>query len=152
MSNNLDDAVTGPLVKSVTVRVAVDRAFELFTTRMTDWWPLATHSVGADAAVAVRIEGHPGGEIVETISDGRTTVWGTVTDWEPPVRVSFTWHPGNEADQATRVTVRFTDEGGSTRVELTHTGWDLPSRVRIRASYDRGWEIVLGQFVDYVSA
>lgn len=31
--------------------------------------------------------------IVETRSGGRTDVWGTVTAWEPPRLVGFTWHP-----------------------------------------------------------
>jgi hypothetical protein len=152
MSKNLDDAVaTGPLIKSVNVRVGVERAFELFTDRMTDWWPLATHSVGGDTATSVSIAARIGGEIVETMADGRTSVWGTVTDWEPPALVAFTWHPGREADEATRVEVRFTVDGDRTRVELTHTGWDARVEVGVRASYDTGWEHVLARYTEHVA-
>jgi hypothetical protein len=39
------DAQLAPLIKQVRVLCSVERAFELFTERMSDWWPLQTHSV-----------------------------------------------------------------------------------------------------------
>jgi hypothetical protein len=69
-----------PLRKSVTVPVAPQRAFELFTAHVHEWWPLATHSVGAEEAAGVVFGEGVGGIIVETLADGTTSVWGTVTD------------------------------------------------------------------------
>jgi uncharacterized protein YndB with AHSA1/START domain len=83
-----------PVRKSVTVPAAPQRAFELFTAHMHEWWPLATHSVGAVDAVSVTFGGGAGAAILETVADGTTSVWGTITHWEPPYRVAFTWHPG----------------------------------------------------------
>ncbi len=152
MSKNLDDVeVTAPLVKTVTVPVDVHRAFELFTERITDWWPLATHSVGGEAAASVSIDGRTGGQILERLADGSTSVWGTVTDWEVAALVAFTWHPGHDADQATRVEVRFTADGDDTRVELTHTGWERRDP-DARARYDSGWAYVLGRYTEYAVA
>jgi hypothetical protein len=42
--------------KSVTVPATPGRAFELFTARFGEWWPLATHSVGT-----IRPQGCPSG-------------------------------------------------------------------------------------------
>jgi uncharacterized protein YndB with AHSA1/START domain len=93
-----------------------------------------------------------GGQIVESISDGRTCVWGTVTAWEPPHRVAFTWHPGRDAGQATAVEVSFLGHGDHTEVMLVHRGWDARlDSVAARRGYDSGWDIVLGRYVDRCS-
>lgn len=134
-----------PLIKTVRVQAGPDRAFALFTTRMGEWWPLATHSVGATDAIDVTLEGRVGGEIVETLRDNSTSVWGTVTKWDPPAVVAFTWHPGRTASQATQVEVSFTADGTGTRVELVHTGWEARDAAA-RNSYDSGWDFVLGCF------
>ncbi|WP_246486623.1 SRPBCC domain-containing protein [Kribbella qitaiheensis] len=109
---------------TVLVQLPPGRAFELFTAGMSAWWPLATHSVGKRTATAVRMEGAVGGRIVEYGVQGPIGYWGTVSDWDPPLSVSFTWHPGSDPKRAGRVTVRFTPVGTGTEVELTHTTWD----------------------------
>lgn len=137
------------LVKTVTVSVDVKAAFALFTEQMSAWWPLATHSVGEAAATAVTVEGRIGGEIVETYGDGLLAVWGTVTEWDPPSLVSFTWHPGSPSSEATHVAVRFTDVGDGTEVRLVHSGWtSRPDGAGARRGYDSGWEFVLGRLTE----
>jgi uncharacterized protein YndB with AHSA1/START domain len=137
-----------PVRKSVTVPAAPRRAFELFTAHMHQWWPLPTHSVGAEHAVGIVFGAGAGAAIVETMADGTTAVWGTVTRWEPPHRVAFTWHPGAAEAEATRVEVTFTQSGpASTVVRLVHSGWERrPDSASARANYDSGWEPVLGCF------
>ena len=81
--------------KSVVVPAAPNRAFEVFTAGFGDRWPLATHSVGTDQAATVTFGLGIGGMILETLAAGTTTVWGTITKWEPPERVAFSWHAGN---------------------------------------------------------
>ena len=89
----------------------------------------------------------PGGRIVETMANGDTAVWGTVTGWEPPARVRFTWHPGTPEDEATEVEVTFTAVPGGTEVELVHTGWDhRPDGPDARVAYDTGWDRVVGRY------
>ncbi len=134
--------------KCVTVPAAPDRAFELFTARFGDWWPLATHSVGADRAAGVSFGAGVGGTIVETLADGTTSVWGTVTRWDPPDRVAFSWHAGTPEADAGLVEVTFTATGsGSTLVELVHTGWEnRPDGASARASYQTGWDAVIERY------
>ncbi len=139
-----------PLVKKVVVPVGAERAFEVFTAEMSAWWPLLSHSVGEDKARAVRLEGSVGGRIVEYGDDGEIASWGTVSDWDPPKSVSFTWHPGTDPQQAGHVTVTFTPVGDDTEVELVHSGWERrPDGVRARTGYDTGWDYVLGGYVTF---
>ena len=137
-----------PLVKKVVVPVGAERAFEVFTAEMSAWWPLPSHSVGDDQAREVRLEGAVGGRIVEYGDDGEIATWGTVSDWDPPKSVSFTWHPGSDPQQAGQVTVTFTPVGDDTEVELVHSGWERrPDGIRARTGYDTGWDYVLGRYV-----
>ena len=137
-----------PVRKSVTVPAAPQRAFELFTAHIQEWWPLKTHSVGIEHAVGIAFGESAGGAITETLADGTTSVWGTITGWEPPHRVAFTWHPGTAQAEATRVEVTFTPDGpGSTVVRLVHSGWEhRPDGPSAREEYHSGWDLVIGHF------
>jgi hypothetical protein len=149
MSGNLTSVE--PLRKSVTVPAAPQRAFELFTAHIHEWWPLATHSVGVEQAAAVAFDDlGVGGRITETLADGTTSVWGTVTQWEPPDGVAFTWHAGTPEAEATRVEVTFTqEEPGSTVVRLVHSGWERrPDGASAREGYDSGWEPVISRYAE----
>jgi uncharacterized protein YndB with AHSA1/START domain len=95
------------------------------------------------------MEGHVGGRIVERIRGGRQCVWGTVTAWDPPRRVAFTWHPGQEVATAGDVEVRFAPDGAHTRVVLHHTGFERLGGAmagRARRAYSLGWIYVLGLY------
>jgi hypothetical protein len=134
----------------VVVPTTPERAFEVFTAEMAAWWPLATHSIGGDKATDVRLEGAVGGRIVEYDADGPIGYWGTVSDWDPPQTVSFSWHPGSDPEQAGHVTVTFRPVDDGTVVELTHTGWERrPDGPAARAGYDSGWDYVLDFYVTH---
>jgi uncharacterized protein YndB with AHSA1/START domain len=139
-----------PVRKTVTVPAAPRRAFELFTAHIQEWWPLRTHSVGLQHAVGVAFGYGVGGAIVETLADGSTSVWGTITHWEPPHRVSFTWHAGTPAAEATSVEVTFTEDSpGSTVVRVVHSGWEhRPDGASAREGYESGWEPVVASFAE----
>jgi uncharacterized protein YndB with AHSA1/START domain len=137
------------LVKTVEVAAPPVVAFELFTARMGEWWPLVTHSVYALDAATVELHPGAGGRIVETRRTGETTVWGTVLTWEPGVEVAFTWHPGTDAGEATHVSVRFEPTAAGSRVVLVHDGWQArPDAARARHAYDTGWDVVLGRYAE----
>jgi uncharacterized protein YndB with AHSA1/START domain len=136
-----------PVVKRVVVPVPPERAFHVFTVDIDEWWPLATHSVGLDLARHLTFELSLGGRITEHGDDGPISEWGTITEWDPPHVVAFTWHPGWPPDQATSVAVRFTAVAGGTEVELTHSDWHRrPDGAEARGRYDSGWPYTLEQF------
>ncbi len=134
-----------PIHKSIAVPWNRARAFDRFTREIASWWPLGTHSLGLERAETVIFEGRVGGEIRESIQGGDVSVWGTVLEWHPPERVSFTWHPGKPASTAQRVDLRFVPDGSGTRVELTHSGWEAlgPLAKTARRGYPLGWMYVL---------
>jgi uncharacterized protein YndB with AHSA1/START domain len=99
------------------------------------------------------MECRPGGRIYEEWRDGTTRLWGTVTKWEPPHKLVFSWHVGREAREATEVELSFTNDDGGTVVELTHRNWENfgDSAKQIRDGYDSGWvEVFERRFGGYV--
>jgi len=129
----------------VSVRCSVAHAFDVFTARLGEWWPVRTHSVAAGTertAVAAAIEGRIGGRIFETQDDGTERTWGTVTAWEPPRRLAILWTVSDEGAD-TELEVRFEPVEEGTRVTLSHRGWDTAER---RSSYEDGWPGVLHAF------
>jgi hypothetical protein len=136
--------------KAVTVPLSQEAAFRLFTDGIGTWWPGATHSVAGSSAVQVEMGGGVGGSISEGTAEG-TEVWGTITAWNPPVSFSTTWHPGDDAELATQLSLRFVAEGpNTTRVELEHRGWEVHGAAAADrvTGYDTGWDTVMGKFVE----
>ena len=137
------------ITKSVIVRRTVEDAFELFTADIARWWPVKTHSVAQDNAVTVVLEPREGGRFYERTRDGDEHLWGTVTVWEPPRRLACTWHPGRDEQTGQDIEIVFEAHDDGTRVVLTHTGWEKcgSEMAEAMASYDQGWEEVLGFYV-----
>lgn len=137
-----------PVRREVVVAAYPDRAFELFTTRIGAWWPLARFSVFEhDNDVAF-----DGSRIVERAGDGRESVWGDVTEWDPPNALAFTWHPGYGEEHATEVRVTFSAIDSGSLVTLVHSGWERTTDPFARAAeYENGWPGVLGAFAELVS-
>jgi uncharacterized protein YndB with AHSA1/START domain len=112
-----------PVVKTVTLPIAPDRAFRLFTDGMGTWW-LPSHSVSKAGQDRVVIEPMTGGSWYEIGKDGDRCDWGRVLVWEPPGRLVLDWQLSADFafDPAlhTEVEVTFTPEGSGTRVRLEH--------------------------------
>jgi uncharacterized protein YndB with AHSA1/START domain len=137
-----------PISLSFEVECAPERAFSLWTTRLATWWP-RDHAVDAEGMADIVFEGRVGGRIYERAASGREHQWGTVTAWEPPARVAYTWHLHADVADATEVEVRFEPIGtGRTRVEIDHTGWERLGEpaVERRARNRQGWESVVPHF------
>ena len=147
---NGEAAAIAPIVKVVTVAARPEQAFRRFTEEIATWWPLRTHSVGEERAETVIFEGFVGGRIVERIRGGEEAVWGMVTVWQPPLRVAFTWHPGDDPSKAQDVDLRFTAVGNQTKVELRHSGFERlgAKAARARRAYPLGWTYVLGLYAE----
>jgi uncharacterized protein YndB with AHSA1/START domain len=115
-----------PIRQSADVDCPIREAFELFTARFGAWWPLAEHSVTGNEADTCVIEPWTGGRVFERSYTGEEHDWGSVTCWDPPRRLSFTWNWGDSDDGSQTVDVRFEEQRDGTRVTLTHTGWETP--------------------------
>jgi uncharacterized protein YndB with AHSA1/START domain len=144
----MNDTTLAPVVRTVDVAVSVERAFDVFTERIGEWWPLEVHSLYVDKAATVVIEGRPGGRVYEVSVDGQEGSWGEVLEFDPPSRVVLAWKPNTDPRPHTRVEVTFTEIAGGTHVELTHTGWELLGDIaeEARTSYHEGWVPTLERY------
>jgi uncharacterized protein YndB with AHSA1/START domain len=116
--------VIAPLVHRVHVKAAPARAFELFASRMADWWPRG-QTIGAAPHAQIIIEPRAGGRWFERDDAGNETQWGQVLDWEPPRRLLLDWQIGTnwryDAALHTEVELTFVAaEDGGTVVTLEH--------------------------------
>jgi uncharacterized protein YndB with AHSA1/START domain len=137
-----------PVVKRVVVPLSVAESFELFTSGIATWWPLETHSIAEARAATCRFEPGVEGRIYEVDDEGAEHTWGTVSVWEPPGRVVFSWHPGRQPATAQEVEVRFSPAREGTVVELEHRRWETLGQdaVEVRRGYDTGWDLTLSCF------
>jgi uncharacterized protein YndB with AHSA1/START domain len=140
---------TVPVRKTLFVELGVEEAFALFWDRIGVWWPTRTHSIHGDETAEVVVEGRAGGRIFERSRGGQEAHWADILAWDRPERVVLDWRVNPAAAAPTEVEVRFADDGGRTRVELVHRGWERfgPTAEETRASYDSGWDLVLGHYV-----
>lgn len=137
-----------PINKTLTVPLSPTQAFELFTQNMDTWWPKGSHSVTGDTSKII-FPTHKDGDIIETGADGSTNVWGTLIAYDPGKYLAFSWHPGRGPEEATTVTVSFTQTEAGTRCDLTHGGFEIlgDTADAVSTSYLNGWDLVLGCYM-----
>ena len=149
----------------VAVDASIEEAFDVFTGRIHTWWPLETHSIRAMRGLGrpeeLHLERWQGGRFYERTGLDEIR-WGEVLVWDPPHRIVIEWQVLADFPP-TEVEVRFTPDGGDTRVELTHDGWEfagiwgLAGAKSVNEERDRyagrlGWDWVLGHYAVAVGA
>ncbi|HXP22165.1 MAG TPA: SRPBCC family protein [Streptosporangiaceae bacterium] len=155
--NVVASQVVEPVRHAVTVPLASDAAFRLFTTDFNSWWP--AHHIGeADLEKAI-IEPAVGGRWYERGVDGSECDWGEVLTYDPPSRIVLRWQLDGEwkydADPAhgSEVEVTFTPDGpGRTKVQLEHRHFERHGSqgqaVHDGVGGDGGWAGLLQLYAD----
>lgn len=128
------------LDRTILIHAPQDIVFSFLTdsSRWAKWW-------GAGSTIDPRVGGtvyikHPGG----------VEAGGRILDITPPERVVFSYgfHSGNPLPlEASRVTMSFDDEGGSTRVHLHHEF----AEPGVRDEHVQGWRYQLSLFANVVT-
>ena len=141
-----------PVVKSVSVKVPPERAFEIFTSQMGRWWP-AGKTIGKLPHVAVVIEPRAGGRWFERDAEGAETNWGKVLAWEPPTRLLLGWQLNSkfayDPEFLTEVELTFAPaSGGGSIVTLEHRDLERfgADAEKVAEQISRGWPEVLAKF------
>jgi uncharacterized protein YndB with AHSA1/START domain len=141
-----------PIVRSVVVQVGPARAFELFTTRIQEWWPRHI-TIGTQPPVALVLEPRVEGRWFECDAQGQQSQWGKVLAWEPPARLLLTWQIGTDwkyhAELVTELELSFKPHAPSgTLVTLEHRHLERlgTDAARHRDLLDGGWPTLLGEF------
>lgn len=137
-----------PVRASVTVHLAPEAAFRLFTEGFGTWWPVETHAIEEGPDTRAVLEPRADGRIFERHSNGTEEDWGRIVAWDPPALVAFTWKPNREDRPPTEVEVLFSPDPDGTRVELVHRGWERLGELGApaRRDYETGWPGVLARF------
>jgi uncharacterized protein YndB with AHSA1/START domain len=139
--------------KQVRVKAPPPRAFEIFTAGMSRWW-LKTHTINPTKSTMkdIVLEPHEGGRWFERGEDGSECQWGKVLAWEPPTRLLLAWQITAQwqfdPNLVTEVEIRFTPDGGGTKVELEHRRLERlgDAAETMRAAFQRGWGSLLEEF------
>jgi uncharacterized protein YndB with AHSA1/START domain len=157
----MSEQTYAPVVRTVSVGVTRERAFEVFTQQLGTWWP-KEYSIGeADLADFV-VEPKVGGRWYEVGVDGRECDTGRVLAFDPPERfilawqLDAAWQYDPDPDHASEVEVRFVEEGpDSTRVELEHRAFERhgAGAEAVRGGVDdaQGWTYCLDLFAKAVA-
>lgn len=130
-----------PLERELEIRAERATVFSFLTDseRFARWWG-AGSSIDARAGGEVRIV-YPGGTVAE----------GRVLEIEPPARIVFSYGYASGAPVAagsTRVTLRFDEVRGGTRVRLKHDFADAD----VRDQHAAGWRFQLALFAGVACA
>lgn len=131
--------------KSITVPLAIEQAFQLWTEGISTWWP-AGHSRSGEADIAIFIEGEVGGRLYERTKSGTEHEWGSILVWEPPAHLAYHWYLGSGPTQPTRVDVTFSViSQKETLVQIEHRGPELIGELwwLNNQRYRAAWDIVL---------
>jgi len=141
------------VIKTRTVPLPQRAAYDLFTQRLDTWWPLESHSIGADTdnpTTKVHFEPRVGGRVVETRQDGQECSWADVIAWQPHHRFVVAWHPNEQPVAASILEVTFTSVDAGTELRLEHRAWEEfgDEGQNLRDGYENGWEPVLERFTD----
>jgi uncharacterized protein YndB with AHSA1/START domain len=147
-----------PIIRTVVVKAAPARAFELYLTHMEQWWPKG-QTIGKSPHVAIVLEPRVGGRWFERDADGTETHWGKVLAWEPPARLLLGWQINSQwnydPDFVTEVELTFAPaEGGGTLITLEHRNLERfgADAARHAERLGGGWPKHLAQFVEYANA
>lgn len=153
-----------PIRKSVHVKAAPARAFDIFANNASRWW-LRTHSINPTKSPIkdVIIEPQVDGRWFERGEDGSECNWGKVLAWEPPLtekskgRLLLAWQIDADFKYdptlVTEVEIRFTPADSGTVVELEHR---LIERMGARGAgmveaFTRGWGLLIDSYAQHAN-
>jgi uncharacterized protein YndB with AHSA1/START domain len=120
---------TAPIVRAVEIGTTPERLFPLLVEpeSLVRWWP--------DVA---ELEPRLGGRVRMTFRGGESVVTGTVTRFEPPTALSFTWVRAESPGVTTQVDFTLVPVADDRcRVEVVHSGWEAAPE--LRPMHDAGW-------------
>jgi uncharacterized protein YndB with AHSA1/START domain len=138
-----------PIVHSVVVAAAPERAFEVFTEDFGRWWDprltAAPHTFGT-----VHVPREPGQDVVFEHTDGVRYPIGQVAEYEPGRRFSMSFWLALDRDHPTRLLIELepTPAGAETRVTLTQDGWTA-GNIAERKKYTE-WPELLRRYAECV--
>lgn len=149
-----------PVRKSFVVNATREKAFDVFSAGVGDWW-LKSHSISPSGQKAVVIEPFAGGRWYEIGTDGSECEWGRVIEHSRPDRLVLAWQINAQwqydPDLLTEVDVRFVAVSErQTRVDFEHRKLEnfgaAAEQLRGVLDSEGGWSGLLQSFAGRVAA
>lgn len=138
--------------KTVEVNAPIERAFDVFASRMGAWWHKEHSIAKGTTQVDVVIEPRAGGRWYEKGADGSEHQWGRVIEYDPPRRLLLAWQLTRDfqydPDFETTVEVRFEESATGTTVHFEHRDLERmgADAVELLEGMDGGWGMLLDLF------
>ncbi|MFL6720999.1 MAG: SRPBCC family protein [Sphingomonas sp.] len=135
--------------KTLSINVPIERAFDVFASRMGSWWHKEHSIAKGTTQLDVIIEPRAGGRWYEKGADGSEHQWGRVLAWERPRRLLLAWQLTREfaydPDFETTVEVTFEEQDGGTLVRFEHRDLERmgADAVETLEGMDGGWGMLL---------
>jgi uncharacterized protein YndB with AHSA1/START domain len=144
---------TGLKVEVVRViKASKQRVFDAWTRpEIVRQWFIAGTVKLAHASMDLRKDGDWQMESIGSCTPGQASnaVSGRYLRVEPYDLLSFTWNNGHFPDEESVVTIRLRDVDGGTEMTLLHERFMSEAS---RQDHARGWEAVIGNFVEFFAA
>ena len=130
------------MVKSVTLPLAPAAAFDLFTQKISEWWPPdRRHTQDPRSEIFLLASGR----FYERARDGREVELGCVRSWDVPNRILLDFFIATSPERPTEVEIAFAARGAGTEVTVVHR--PKPSSEALWSEraprYQRSWDVVL---------
>ncbi|MGC4788714.1 SRPBCC family protein [Micromonospora sp. DT178] len=148
------------LRSALLVPAPAQRAFEVFTGALAQWWVVEYTWSGPEQLADLGMEPHSGGMLYEIGPHGFRCDWGRVLTWDPPERLVFTWQigadraPVPDPAKASEVEVLFHPDGPErTRMEVEHRHFDRHGEAAegYRQALTAGWHELLTRYAARVA-
>lgn len=137
------------------IDIVADRVtvFNVYVNRIDEWWPRRgdryrySFAPESTAPAHIRFEPRAGGRFYEVFEDGSEYDIGSVETYDPPNEFVYTWRAPSW-ERASRVQVRFAQNGDTTTVMVNHTGFPSDD---VAQGYGEGLREILGVFARFVA-
>lgn len=156
MTQSTQETAAFSLVLDRTIEAPRERVFEAFTQpeHLSRWWAAREGYLTPIAEVDLRIGGSYRLGMQDPEQEHPFVVGGVFKEVAHPEKLVFTWtwetapHDSHWTPPETLVTVEFVDLGGSTKIILTHQGFNDEN---MRDEHSRGWGGCFDSFTKYLA-
>jgi uncharacterized protein YndB with AHSA1/START domain len=138
--------------RTIAIAAKPERVFQAWVQEMNQWWTKPYYN-DHDRVIGLSMEPKLGGRYIEQWDEnGSGFLIGTIVEWLPPLRLSYTWSEREWAGASTLIRIEFVlDEKGGTRMTYIQEGFErLPDSDQVRDGYDYGSKELTSRLKAYV--
>jgi uncharacterized protein YndB with AHSA1/START domain len=138
--------------RTITVAVPREKVWHAWVYEMNGWWTKPYYN-DHDHVTGLYMEPQLGGRYIEKWGeDGSGFLIGHITEWLPPMRLSYTWSERTWGGVATLIRIEFEEqEKGVTLMTYIQEGFErLPDPEMMRGGYQKGCEQLLGRLKNFI--